>query len=218
MKFSLLALAIAAVAPFSAQASELNYNYVEADYASSHLAGTTAGGYNFKGSMAFGDSFYGAFTYGQVSKNRIDSGLVNGTGSPILFDADLSNTTVSLGFRHAISDKADFYSELGYARSNLGLDVRGFGKGSESGNGYRIAAGVRGMLTDQFEGNFNVNYADVGNAGNGVGVGIGGIYHINDTWGITGNYDYATRGNVSFGGVAIDETIKTWSIGVRASF
>ncbi len=74
------------------------------------------------------------------------------------------------------------------------------------------------MLADHFEATANVNYQDVGDAGNGVGAGVGGIYHVNDMWGITANYDYTPRNSISFGGVDINETINTWSVGVRASF
>ena len=76
MKRSLLSLALLAALPFSAHAADIDYNYFEADYASSDLSGTTADGYNFKGSVAFGDHWYGNFSYGQVSKSDIDTGLV----------------------------------------------------------------------------------------------------------------------------------------------
>jgi len=189
MKLSLIALALAAALPLSAQAAdELKYNYIEADYASTHAFGTTLDGYNFKGSAAFGDNFYGTASYGQVSKNggHFDEG------------------TLGVGYRHAISDKANWESELSYVDDR----VKG-GGGSISDNGYRIATGVRGMLGDKFEGNFNVNYTDVSNLGNGVGAGVGGMFHINDTWGITGAYDYSKRDS---------SNLDTWTLGVRASF
>ncbi len=67
------------VLPLSANAADISYNYLEADYASSHLSGTTADGYNVKGSIAFGDHCYGNFTYGQVNKNDIDTGFMVNT-------------------------------------------------------------------------------------------------------------------------------------------
>jgi hypothetical protein len=65
------------------------------------------------------------------------------------------------------------------------------------------------MLGAKFEGNVNVNYTDVSNFGNGVGAGIGGMFHVNDTWGITGAYDYSKRDSTN---------LDTWTLGVRASF
>ena len=217
MKRSLLSLALLAALPFSANAADINYNYVEADYASSHLSGTTADGYNFKGSAAFGDHWYGNFSYGQVNKSNIDTDLVVDS-VPLNADFDLSNTIVSLGYHLPVSDNVDFFTELGYVRTALGIDISGYGDLSDSGNGYRVAGGVRAMLGDRFEGSFNLNYQDVGDAGDGVGAGVGGIFHVNDTWGITANYDYVPRNSIDFGTVEVDETINTWSVGVRASF
>lgn len=189
MKRSLFALALAAALPLSAQASELKYNYIEADYARTHAFGTDADGWKLKGSAAFGESFYGIGSYGQVSDNGVD----------------FNEGSVGLGYRHAISDRADWDSELSYVHDEL--DAGSFG--STDDNGYRIATGVRGMLAPKFEGNINVNYTDVNDFGNGVGVGIGGMFHINDTWGITGGYDYSNRDN---------SDINTWTLGARASF
>lgn len=188
MKLSLIALALAAALPLSAQASELKYNYIEADYASTHAFSNTLDGYKVKGSVAFGDDFYGTASYGEVSKNggHFDEG------------------TVGIGYRHAISDKANWESELSYVDDQ----VKGGGI-SFSDNGYRIATGVRGMLSDKFEGNIGINYTDVNNFGNGIGATIGGMYHVNDTWGITGGYDYSNRDTTD---------LNTWTLGVRASF
>jgi hypothetical protein len=188
MKVSLIALALAAALPLSAQASDLKYNFIEGDYASTHAFNTSLNGYKFKGSAAFGEDFYGTASYGEVSKNggHFDEG------------------TVGLGYRHAISDKADWDSELSYVSDK----VKGGGS-SFSDNGYRVATGVRGMLAPKFEANANVNYTHVSNFGNGVGVGIGGMYHVNDTWGITGGYDYSKRDTTH---------LNTWTLGLRASF
>jgi len=189
MKISLIALALAAALPLSAQASDaLKYNFIEADYASTHAFSTTLDGWKVKGSAAFGDDFYGAASYSQVSKNG----------------GDLDEGTVGIGYRHAISDKTNWDSELSYVHDK----VSGGGS-SFSDNGYRIQTGLRGMLGAKFEGNINVNYTDVNDFGNGIGAGIGGMYHINDTWGITGGYEFSKRD---------DTDLNTWTLGVRASF
>ena len=189
MKLSLIALALAAALPLSAHASDdLKYNYIEADYASTHAFNTTLGGWKLKGSAAFGDDFYGIASYGKVSKNG----------------GDFQEGSAGIGYRHAISDQANWESELSYVN-----DKASGGGNSFSDNGYRIQTGVRGMLGAKFEGNVNVNYTDVSNFGNGIGAGIGGMFHINDTWGITGAYDYSKRDSTN---------LDTWTLGVRASF
>lgn len=189
MKFSLIALSLAAALPLSAQASDLKYNYVEADYASTHASGITLDGYKLKGSAAFGDNFYGVASYGKVSKSGVD----------------LDEGTLGLGYRYAISDKTDWDSEVSYVRDKASVS----GLGSASDNGYRVATGMRSLLGEKFEGNFNVNYSHVNNFGNGLGAGLGGVFHINDTWGITGGYDYAKRDSGH---------LNTWTLGARASF
>jgi hypothetical protein len=190
MKRSLIALALAAVLPLSAQAGELNYNYIEANYISSDFLDVTMDGYAVKGSVAFNESWYGAASYRDVSKDGVS----------------LDETTVSLGWRHGLSDKADFLAEIGYV--DVGVDAGTLGSASE--NGYRVAAGFRGQLAPKFEGSIKGYYTDLGGDEDGeFGVVVGGQYNINQTWGITASYDSTQLG---------DETIGTWGLGVRASF
>ena len=100
MKRSLIALALAAVLPLSVQAGEIPYSYVEASYLDSHVAGENGDGFGLAGSVGFSDSWYGSASYRRVDNN--DYGI------------ELDETTVNLGWRHALSDKADFIAELGY--------------------------------------------------------------------------------------------------------
>ena len=188
MKVSLFALALAAALPLSAHADDLKYNFIEADYASTHAFSTNLDGYKVKGSAAFGDDFYGTADYSRVSKNG----------------GHLEEGSLGIGYRHAISDKANWESELSYVNDKV--SGGGF---SFSDNGYRIQTGLRGMLAPRFEASVNVNYSDVSNFGNGLGAGVGGMFHINDTWGITGGYDYSKRDSTN---------LNTWTLGVRASF
>ena len=190
MKRALIALALAAALPLSAQAGELNYNYVQAGYANSHFVGEDFPGWSLDGSVKFNDMFYGTASYRNVDKSGVQ----------------LDESTVNFGFRHAISDKADFIAELGYI--NYGLDI---GSSSANVDGYRVAGGVRGFLSDKFEGTIKVNYTDVngdGSSSSEFGGVVSGTYHINDTWGITASYDTTKLG----------ETVNTWGLGVRASF
>lgn len=190
MKRALIALALAAALPLSAQAGELNYNYVQASYLNSHFVGESFPGYGLEGSVKFNDMFYGSASYRNVDK----SGL------------SLDESSVNVGYRHAASDKADFIAEIGYI--NYGVD---YGFGNDNADGYRVAAGFRGFIADKFEGTIKINYTDVdGDAGSSseFGGGVSATYHINDTWGITGSFDT----------IKLGDTINTWGLGVRASF
>ncbi|MFT3808023.1 hypothetical protein [Arenimonas sp.] len=183
---SLLALALAAALPFTAaNATDLKYNYVQGGYSAADIGGLDMDGYGVKGSVAFGDKFYGLASYDRVSDNGID----------------LSETAVGVGFRHGLSDKTDFFTEASFVQDDL--DVVG------SDNGYRVAGGVRSLMSDKFEGSVKATYTDVGDYGNGFGAGVSGLFHISNTWGVYASYDYADRDSNHF---------NTWGAGVRASF
>ena len=77
-------------------------------------------------------------------------------------------------------------------------------------DGFALAGGVRAKVSDKFELNGKLSYTDVGDFGDGFGVGVGALLSFNDTWGAYASYDYSDRGS----SVELD----TWSLGVRASF
>ena len=194
MMRSIFALALAAALPLSAQAGELNYSYVEASYLDSRFAGENGDGFGLTGSVGFSDIWYGSASYRRVDNND--------------FGVELDETTVNVGWHHALSEKADFFAELGYV--DVGGDIDGIG--SDSANGYRVAAGFRGMLAPKFEGSVKAYYTDISDAdwgGSELGARVAGVYHINQTWGITASYDTTKL---------FDERINTWGLGVRASF
>lgn len=193
MKRAILGLALAALLPVSAQASELSYNYIEAGYQSTDWLGANFDGFGVAGSFGFNDSWYGSLVYRQVR---------NGDA-----DVTLDNSELNLGWHHALSDKADFLAEVGYARA--GADVDGFGSGSS--DGYRAAVGFRGMMAPKFEGVIKASYTKINDTGsNGeFGANVGATYHFTPTWGVTGSYEHTKL---------LDESLNTWGLGVRATF
>lgn len=197
MKRSLIALALAAALPLSAQAGELKYSYIQFGYVNSNTSGENLDGYGLEGSVAFNEDWYGSATYRNI----------DGDFSGVDFGVD--ETTVNLGWRHAMSDKADFIAEVGYV--NYGVDVSGLGSGNI--DGYRVGAGFRGFMGEKFEGQIKAHWTHLSESNlgstNDFGGGISGTYHINDTWGITGSYD-----SVQLSGDSVD----SWGLSVRASF
>lgn len=191
MKRTILAAGLFSAA-LTANASDLDYNFVEGSYNKVDVEGESFDGFGIKGSYAFNDSFYGFAGYQQNDDDALE----------------LSETTIGLGFRKALNAKTDWTNEVSFVSNDIDLSaVAGIGGGSE--NGYRVATGVRSLLTDKFELNGNLNYTDVSNFGNGIGAGVGAIYHVNNTWGLTANYNYGQRDDVE---------INNWGVGVRASF
>ena len=187
MKRTVLAIVLSAAA-LSAQASDINYNYVQGTYGEVDLEGADLDGFGIDGSIKFNDSFYGIAGYEKYDDNGVD----------------LSEITAGVGFIKSVSDKTDWVSELSFVRNKTD-----FGFGSFSDNGYRVATGLRGMVSDKFELNGKVSYTDVGDFGNGFGASVGAVYHVNDTFGITAGYDYADRDNADLDG---------WNVGARISF
>jgi hypothetical protein len=193
MKRSLIALALAAVLPLSAQAGEIGYSYVEGGYNRSSIDSIHATGYFLDGSVAFNEDFYGIASYRKVTND--DFGI----------DVSLDETALALGYRRGVSDKTDFIAEAGYLR--IGADASGLG--SDSADGYRVAAGFRGMLAPKFEGNIKAYYTKVSDSDGEFGARVGGVYHVNQTWGIVASYDHTKLDG---------ENLNTWGLGVRASF
>lgn len=198
MKRALLGLALAAVLPVSAQAADesnsnsgLSYNYIQAQYINADFLGEDADGFALAGSFGFSDNWYGSANYRQIDENG----------------ASLDLTDINIGWHHALSDKADFLAEVGYAR--LGAELDGFG--SDSADGYRAAIGIRGMMAANFEGQIKGSWTKINDLGGDgeFGATVQATYHFNPTWGLTGSYEHLS---------ILDEDANVWGLGVRASF
>lgn len=97
MKKTLIALALVAVLPLSAQAAERSYTYVEGTY--NNIDGDVDG-FGVRGSFDFGTSgLYGLGSYTNYSENS----------------ADLNVWELGLGYKHQLSDSLDLIAEGAYA-------------------------------------------------------------------------------------------------------
>jgi len=192
MKRSLLALALAAALPVSAQAAELSYNFIELDYAKLNIDGAGADfdpdGFGLKGSFALGEKFYGFGSYLRGSEE------VSGV------DFDIDQTQLGLGYRHGISDTADFIAELSWM--NVSAEVDGF---DADANGGRVSAGFRGVMAENFEGYAKANYTDGGDFDGEFSGTLGAQVKFNPTWGITGEAEFGSDTSI-------------YMLGLRASF
>lgn len=190
LKRTLFALALAAALPMSAQAGEVSYSYIQAGYASTHLddlGGADFNGWSLDGSVGFGDSsFYGFGGYKTGDESSVD----------------LNQTHLGVGWHS--SGTAQWFAEVSWIKDEIDYGFTSF-----DDNGFSVGGGVRGFMGDKFEGNAKLSYTDVGDFGDGFGVGLAGIFHFNDTWGAYASYDYSDRG---------DFNLDTWGLGVRASF
>ena len=210
MMRSLFALALAAALPLSAQASELSDSYVELDYARMNLDGDVdPTGWGIKGSAKLSQSFY---VYG---------GYQQGNDEIAGVDIDIDTTQVGLGWRHPLSDSADFNAELGWLHQNLDIGENislpgspcgcGGGSGgfipniSGEADGYRASVGLRGALSDNFEGYAKANYTDGSDFDGDFSGTLGAQVKFGPMWGVTAEAEFGDDYNI-------------FLLGVRASF
>ena len=207
MKRSLFALALAAALPLSAQARDLDYDFVELDYA--HLSVDDQGlgvdldpnGWGLRGSALMGTSFYFHGAYQQ------------GNDEIYGYDVDFDTTHLGFGWRHAISERADFNAELGYIRQTLEIGENiplpcGCGylpNFTADAEGLRASAGVRGMLSENFEGWAKASYTDGQDFEGDFSGTLGGQWMFTKMWGVTAEAE-------------VGEDYTQWTVGVRASF
>ena len=193
MKRSLLALALAAALPVSAQAAELSYNFIELDYARMNVDDdggfdVDPDGFGLKGSFELGEKMYAFGSY------------LRGSDEIAGFDFDIDQTQLGLGDRHGISDTADFIAELRWM--NVSADVDGF---DADANGGRVSAGFRGVMAENFEGYAKANYTDGGDFDGEFSGTLGAQVKFNPTWGITGEAEFGSDTSI-------------YMLGLRASF
>jgi hypothetical protein len=131
MKRTLLAIALAAAAPFAA-ASELSYNFLEIGIGRVDPDGASSTDtWGLEGSLAVTDNFFLRATYSQL-------------------DAPGSNPdgwTIGGGFNFGIGDATDFVA---------GIDFGDF----EGADLWNVHGGVRTAFNENFEGWFGAGYTD----------------------------------------------------------
>lgn len=166
MKRSLIALALAAILPWSAQASELSYTFVQGDYVN---VDGDADGFGGRGSLNFGSSdFYGFGGYNSV---EVDNSSF-----------EIDTFEVGIGYHYGLSDRAHLIAELAYVNSDVGpFDI----------DAYRTSVGLRGLLTDQLEGIAKLNYTDGNNVSGTTSGTFGLLFKFNKTWGLSGEVELA---------------------------
>jgi Ax21 family sulfation-dependent quorum factor len=170
MKRSLLALALSAVLPMSAQAANVSYSSLELDYVN---IDSDANGLALRGSVSLGETnLYG---FGAYSKAEINSTNVK-----------IDNAEIGLGYHHELNSNTDLLVEAAFQRADAGAIAV---------NGYRVSGGVRALLTDDFEGLAKLNYEDTNNSKGDFSATLGGQYKFSETWGVNAEVEFANGGH-----------------------
>ena len=196
MKKQLAAALLLASLPFAASARDSlgSFTYVEAGAQRLSVDLDSLGdsldfdGVGIRTSVELGDNLY---IYGGYAWSRNDDFIV---------DIDARQAHAGLGYRHTVFDNADLTAELGFQHTELDADLF-----HDNLDGARLSVGLRGALSNNFEGWVKANYVDGSDYEGEFSGTLGAQLIINETWGIVGEVeagDLATR----------------YMFGVRASF
>lgn len=168
-KFAVLAASMFAFAG-AAQATDLNYNYLDIGYTVTDIDDISVDvkSYGIAGSFLVSNEIfvYGGYMDGQT--DRFFGGRI-----------DISGYTLGLGYRLGISPQTDFNFGAAFERARLKGTGAHAGLGSESDNGYSLSVGVRHLFAPQFEFGAAVTYVDVFDDDDTV-LSVGGLWHINE--------------------------------------
>jgi hypothetical protein len=197
MKKQLAAALLLACVPLAASARDSlgSFTYVEAGVqrlsVDFDLPGGDAidfDGIGLRGSVELTDSFY---LYGGLGWARNDD---------FIDDIDAYQAQGGVGYRHTVFDNADFTAELGFQHTELDA-----GGTSNNLDAVRASVGLRGALSNNFEGWVKANYVDGSDYDGEFSGTLGAQFIINETWGIVGE-------------VEAGDLTSQYMLGVRASF
>ena len=177
MKRTLLALTLLAALPFAASAAEgVSYNYVEGGYVRTDIenSGTNndADGWSLGGSGAIAPNFH---IFGNYSKQSISD-----------TDVDLNNLRVGVGYNRELTPKMDLLTRVAYERYDFDSSY-----GNYKSDGYSVEAGVRGAITNNFEGYALAGYEDAEDFDGDFYGKLGAQVKFNPMWGINGEVKFA---------------------------
>lgn len=160
---SIVALALAAALPFSAQAADdLSYTYVEADYINLDHSND---GWGLRGSVGIANT--GLYALGSYSQVDVDA---------LPDDVNVKSNELGIGYHHGVGAKTDLIGEVAYRNADTG---------NANIDGLRSSVGVRSGLTKNFEGFLKANYYDFSDYHGDVTGTLGAQYKFTKTWGAT---------------------------------
>ena len=173
-------------------ADGLSYNYIQGSYEEVELdisGGPDADGdgYGISGSFEVGESFY---VFADYTKADFDFGV----------DAD--ELFAGVGYHFGVSDNVDLFTNLSWVRAEV--DAPGFG--SVDDDGFGVAVGLRGNVSDLIELVGSVNYTDLGDGGDTTAIAGGVWFNVTDNFalGVEASFDddlttYSAAARLYFG-------------------
>tara|TARA_B100001109_G_scaffold55587_2_gene44912 strand:+ start:14351 stop:14983 length:633 start_codon:yes stop_codon:yes gene_type:complete len=149
MKRTILASIFGALS-LNAFAASPSYDFVKAGYVQADIE--DAGdfeptGFQIQGFKSLNENVYLTGRYGQLGED------VSGV------DIDLDYVSAGVGYRYGLTQNTDFFGEVTYEYVNIDVELDSIS--GEDDNGYGITAGVRSMLSEQFELRGAIRYIDI---------------------------------------------------------
>ncbi len=149
MKRTILASIFGALS-LNAFAASPSYDFVKAGYVQADIE--DAGdfeptGFQIQGFKSLNENVYLTGRYGQLGED------VSGV------DIDLDYASAGVGYRYGLTQNTDLFSEVTYEYVNLDIELDSIS--GEDDNGYGITAGIRSMLSEQFELRGAIRYIDI---------------------------------------------------------
>jgi len=149
MKRTILASIFGALS-LNAFAASPSYDFVKAGYVQADIE--DAGdfeptGFQIQGFKSLNENVYLTGRYGQLGED------VSGV------DIDLDYVSAGVGYRYGLTQNTDFFGEVTYEYVNIDVELDSIS--GEDDNGYGITAGIRSMLSEQFELRGAIRYIDI---------------------------------------------------------
>lgn len=186
---SLVLLITSAAALAQEQTRTMSYTYLEGDYVSSSFDNpgndVDGDGVGVKGSFSVTDQLFllGDYTYQDLDGN-----------------VDLDELELGIGGHMPLADGLDLIGTLSYLYTNVD-----YGPGDTDDDAIGLGVGLRGRLTDRFELQGGVQYADLELLRDDILLSLGGRY-------------YLTPQLALGAGVEAGDDVTTWNAGVRYEF
>lgn len=192
MRFKLFTalIATAALAPAYAHADGFSYSYVEGGYVNTDIDDFDEDVDGF----ALGGSF-------ELTPHLFVFGNYANQGTSIFgTDVNLEQFQLGAGYAWPLSGNLDLYGKVGYAHAQFEVPGPNF-----DDDGYLLAAGMRGRLTDAFELEGSVNYTDLNDSGDDTTLGVAARYYFTPQFAVGVAGDFGDDAN-------------TYGVNVRWSF
>jgi hypothetical protein len=189
---AITAFGVAGPALAESPKSALSYSYAELGYINTKIddANIDGDGFGIRGSWGFTDRFHAFASFADLGYD---------------FGIDATQFEIGAGLNQPLAPRLDLVATVAYLNADVSANVPGFRSLDVSDDGFGVGVGLRGLVTDQFELNGKLNYADFDKAGDDTNFTVGARYSFLPQWSVGADINFDSDGN-------------SWMIGARYTF